>query len=460
MTQYGILFEVEVLHDYSLNLGDIVHETLNPEQQVQVRDQYSTASFLSITPTSKTERTLAGQQMLFKSTKIGFLVAVKLDSESLEARPAIPLSPDFQLAFALQVKDPYFFNYTALRADSPGFYLLSNNSANEAAGGRFLSVPVPAFDSQRTYQADEVYSENLGDRINLFRALRDTIPRTTPLNEDWERIPADTFDASTSYAEDSIVLAENLLYRALQDIGSGSDLNDTTQWEQFDTLANQYVTSADTVTLKPTLFNVDLRSVPLSQATFRIFRQEETVAAWEQQYEAENGNLETAQLFLAGLAPDLYRLEVLDEALAIVPELGFEFYLDSTAVRDRWFGVIQIGLGSGDLALLDSSGNLRVPRYTLRFLNRATRWRYLFPAAQSVGIGAEVVPEVPGNNRTLVTALPRPLTRFGTGIRLQADDTGTSTVSEEVLLPEPGISRIRRQNDQWYSDIHLSNLPL
>ena len=42
-----------------------------------------------------------------------------------------------------------------------------------------------------------------------------------------------------------------------------------------------------------------------------------------------------------------------------------------------------------------------------------------------------------GNDRILVTPAPLPLTRFGTGSRLQADDAATPAVSEEVLLPAP-----------------------
>jgi hypothetical protein len=96
-------------------------------------------------------------------------------------------------------------------------------------------------------------------------------------------------------------------------------------------------------------------------------------------------------------------------------------------------------------------------RYALRFLNRATRWRYVFPAAQAVGAGAEVALEV-GSDRLLVTPSPRPLTRFGSGVRLQADVAATTTVSEEILLPLPEPNRIRRQNAEWFSETHLPNL--
>ena len=462
MTRYAVLFEVDVRHDYGLNRGGILHEALSLSQQAQVMEQYDSNRFLKIQPTATTVRTLAGQQLLFRPTQTGFLVAVKLDR--LEPQPLIPLASDFQLTFSLQVVDPYFFNYTALSESTPPFYWLSNGSGNETAGERFLSRPVPSFDASRAYLADELYSEPAaGGAINLFRARQDTgpiLPSDTPIDDHWERIPADTFDASLTYPEETIVLAANQLYRARQPVAAGSDLNDATLWEPFAIVANQYVTGADRLVLRPTLFNLALSDVALTQATVRILRGATTTVAWERTFTSANGPLETVQIDLSMLQPGRYRLELLDATLVSQPVLGVEFYLDAAAVRDRWFGVVHIGLGSGEFALLDGNNHVRSPRYRLRFLNRASRWRYRFPADQAIGAGADVAPEVPENQHVLVTAQPRPLTRYGPGIRLQADDTGTADVSEEVLLPEPDIRRIQRQNAQWYSDIYLSNLPV
>ena len=172
---------------------------------------------------------------------------------------------------------------------------------------------------------------------------------------------------------------------------------------------------------------------------------------------AGQGVLGQVQIDLRALTPGPYRVEVLDGALTVVPGLGTTIYLAPAARTDGWFGVIDIGLGAADFALLNGDGTLRSPRYVLRFLNRSTRWRYIFPAAQAVGAGAEVAPEA-GSDRILVTAAPRPLTLFGFGSRLQADDAATPAVSEEVLLPAPEATRIRRQNAEWFSEIHVSNL--
>jgi hypothetical protein len=147
-------------------------------------------------------------------------------------------------------------------------------------------------------------------------------------------------------------------------------------------------------------------------------------------------------------------VDVLDAASVVARELSC--YLAPRAITEHWFGVIEIGMGTGDFALFNNDGTLRAPRYVVRFLNRATRWRYIFPSPQAVGSGAEVAADG-GDNRILVTPVPRPLTRFGVGSRLQADSAATPTVSEEILLPAPEVNRVRRQSTEWFSETHVPN---
>ena len=458
MMRYVKLFDVEVLHDYFLNCGSLVHETMQDEPRVAVSRRYMAGAFLDVLPTKESEGILAGHKMIFKTTASGFLVGVKLDASAPDDRPAVPPGPELRFRFALRIKDPHFFNYTTLAESSQSFHRFSNGSANETAGGRFLSASVPAFDATRSYEAGELHTVSAPPTVNLFRAVRDTGPSASPVTTDWEQIPSDTYDSGESYTAGSIVLSANHIYRALVD-SPGTDLNNAAQWEALGILANQYVTAADSIALRSGRFNLDLSSAAVSQATIRIHRLNEITTIWEAHFSAVNGSLGEVQIDANKLKPGPYQLEVLDTSLTVIPNLGFNLYVDSEAMREAWFGVIEIGVGSGDLALLDSSGVVRSPRYTIRFLNRATLWRYIFPAIQAMGSGAEVAPEG-GDERILVTDQPRPLTRFGTGIRLQADDSVTPSLSEEVLLPLPEARRIRRQNTQWYSEIYMSNLQL
>ncbi len=458
MIRYQPLLQVDIVHDYFLSRGSAVFEAQPEADRNALTTVYSLGNFLEIFPDDPTLGKLAGHKMIFRTTGMGFLVAVKTDPSASDPRPAIPPAADFRLTFALRIKDPRFANYTELGPASTGFYRFGNDSNNAVAGMSFLSQPVGAFEALRRYVAGATYSQVSGSTFDLFRALRDTGPSALPAAGDWERIPPDTWDPATGYARGAMVLFANRVYRAIID-GPGTDLGNGAEWQPLEVLANQYVTAADAVLPASGLFNLDLGDALLPQATIRMFRPGATTPAAEWTFAAEQGVLGAVQIDLRGLAPGRYRLEVLDGALAVVPGRGFSIYLAPVARTGGWFGVIDIGSGDGDFALFNLDGTLRSPRYALRFLNRATRWRYIFPAAQPVGLGAEVAPEA-GDGRILITAAPRPLTRFGTGARLQADVAATPTVSEEVLLPEPEINRIRRQNAQWYSEIHLSNLPL
>lgn len=458
MIRYRPLFQVDIAHDYFLSRGDVVFEAQPEADRFALASHYSVDQFLQIVPDECTHARLAGHKMIFRATAAGFMVAVKLDASASDIRPAVPPLADFKLTFAMRVRDARFANYTELGPSNNGFYRFGNDSQNRVAEVSCLSRPVAAFDPARRYVAGEIRAQAAAPTVNLFIALRDTGPAATPVGPDWRRIPADTFDLSVTYQSGAIVLSANQVYRALVD-GPGTDFTNAAEWKPLGALANQYASVADTIILVGNLLNLDISDSALPRATIRVFRAGNTTAAWEQTFVAEQGTLTQVQVDLRSLAPGLYRIDVLDDALVIVPGRSLPIYVAPIARTSGWFGVIDIGLGAGDFSLFNANGTLRAPRYTLRFLNRATRWRYIFPSAQPVGAGADVAPEA-GDNRVLVTAAPRPLTRFGAGSRLQADVAATPTVSEEIVLPAPETNRIRRESAEWYSETYLPNLTL
>ncbi|HUQ10056.1 MAG TPA: hypothetical protein VM146_07045 [Steroidobacteraceae bacterium] len=455
MIRYRRCFQVDISHDYFLSRGEVVWEAQNDTMRAALTREHSVGRYLEIFPDAATEATLRGHRMLFRVTETGFLVAVRLDESAPDIRPAVAPGPEFALTFALRLRDARFANYTELGPVGDGFHLFGNDSANRVAGVNYLSRPVPAFDPARRYEAGEIRAEASGTTFDLFVALRDTGPAAAPVAADWRRIPADTFDATATYQLGDVVLAGNRLFRALVN-GPGSNLNNAADWQPAGTLGNQYAGAADLATAAGSLFDLDVSAAALAQCTVRVFRGAQIVPASEQHFSVASGTLTHVQLDLRGLAPGPCRLEVLDGVLAPVASLARTVYLSTAALAQGWFGAIHIGPGVADFALFNANGTLRTPAYALRFLNRATRWRYIFPAAQSLGAGAEVALEG-GSDRRMVTAVPRALTRFGGGVRLQADDT-TTTASEEVLLPPPEPHRIRRQNAEWFSETHLPNL--
>jgi hypothetical protein len=454
MSRYQPLFSVDIAHDYFLNRGEAVFEANANADRATLSSLYAVSDYLEIAPDQRTVSTLAGQKMLFKATGTGFTVAVQLDPSTTALRPFIPAPANLNLTFALRLADRRFDNYTELGPVTTEFYRLGNDSQNHTAGVNFLSMPIPAFSATRAYVAGEVRAEIAGSTFNLFLALRDTGPAAAPVAADWRRIPADTYNAATTYKTGDIVLSSNQIYRALVD-GPGTDLTKVTDWQPVVPLGNQYVTVNDAIQAIPALFSPDISDLALGQATVRVFRPGSAVAVTEQTFAVAQGTLSQVQIDLRGIAPGRYTVAIFDSTGTSVRQTMY--YLSSQAIMENWFGVIEIGIGAADYALFNPDGTLRAPRFTVRFLNRATRWRYIFPAAQMAGTGADVALQT-GSNSILVTPDPRPLTRFGAGAQLQADNPATPAVSEQILLPAPEVNLIRRDGAQWFSETYVPNI--
>jgi hypothetical protein len=454
MIRYRRLFDVEIAHDYFLSRGDVVLEAQADADRAALTRLYSVDAFLEVLPDDRTMSVLAGHKMMFKTSAAGFTVAVQLDPTATDLRPMVPPGADFRLTFVLRLSDTRFVNFTELGPVRTGFFRFGNDSQNGTAGVNFLSTRVPAFVATRRYVAGETRAEAAGSTFDLFLAVRDTGPSAAPIPADWRRIPSDTFSASETYRRGAVVLSRNRLFRALVD-NPGTNLANAANWQPIAVLSNQYVNAADAILPVSGLFNLDINDLALSRATVRVLSSDGTVVATEQTFAAEQGTLRQVQIDLRGFTPGLFRVEIFNPAASVAR--GFSCYLAPPARMENWFGVIDIGRGAGDFALLNTDGTLRQPHYVLRFLNRATRWRYIFPAAQGVGTGAEVAPDG-GDARILVTPAPRPLTRFGIGSRLQADSAATPAVSEEILLPAPEVNRVRQQNAEWFSETHVPNV--
>lgn len=458
MNRYVQLFSVSIEHGYYLNFGAIPHPALEAKRRNALMSRFAVGSLFKITPTEDTVKILAGQRMLFKSTSVGFLVGVEAQESGLaDFQPLIPIESDLKLRFTVTLNDKQFSNYTNLPTSRGGLYHFSNGLGGSAIGN-FLSRPVPDYDSQKAYEAGEVYRHPSAPGKGLFQAIRNTGPAASPIAADWKRIPPDTYDSSISYSTGAIVLSDDRIYRALID-SPGTDLTDTTEWQLQIELPHQHVTGDDYLPLHGAMLKRDISTENIAQAFVAVYPLGESQPVWQKQYIADDNHLKEIVLQLHHLPPGAYHLEVKDSSQTVLPDLTYNFYCDGKALSQNWFAVIEIGAGSGSFALLDTSGNVASPGYTLNFLNRATRRRYIFPESQSIGSGAQVEQE-DSAGQVLVTRDPLPLTRFGNGIILQTDSDATPSVSEEVLLPEPRVNRIRHQADQWFSEIHLTNLPL
>jgi hypothetical protein len=116
VNQYRRLVEIRLLHHYWLDEGARVFDLI-PQQTVREARllTYDMRTFLALTPTQATQRTLQGLGCVYKTTALGCVVATP-------AGAVIP--PDVQLDFVLTVLNPAFHNYTALTLRSQKIYEL------------------------------------------------------------------------------------------------------------------------------------------------------------------------------------------------------------------------------------------------------------------------------------------------------------------------------------------------
>jgi hypothetical protein len=448
----GLLFEVVIDHDFHLNIGPVPHDVLSDARRAAVRRSAVAARLFAVTPTRETVALLAGHGMIFKTRPGGFIVGIQLEGAS--AVPRRPFSRDTPLRFALTIVDPEFRDRTAGIGD--GFHVFSNASGNQRAGQLFLTRPVAAHQPTRAYLAGDLRAAPAGPVTPLFQAIRDTGPSAVPVAADWRPVPADTHNPAAIYAAGARVLGGAILFQAAVD-NPGPNLANAAQWTALGPLPNQYATNADQITLRPAVFSLDVALAAVPRLDLRVLRPGGTVPLRQTLFE-DTAPLSTLSVDLRELPDGPYRLEVVNPATGPIPALGQDFYMSSQASAEGWFGFIEIYPGAGDFALLDGAQSLRTPTFHLRFANRAARLRYRFPAVQPLGAGAQVAADL-ADGRILVTPDPLPLTRIGDGVLLRADDLGTPAVPEAIRLPHHTAPALSKQGGQWFSDIHLSNLP-
>lgn len=192
---YKRLFEVRLLHHYWLDNGNTPFGQVAPEaiSQIPLRD-YDVRQFLAVEPTDATAKLLSGLGGVFKTSGLGFVIAV----------PAGVLVPaDAVFEFAVKVVHSDFFNYTSLTMRKQqiheiyhqatdrtyryksGVYVFSNDTGVIKGGVIYLSREVPTAGSG-PYPAEGLFASGL----QLYQAIRDIA--TGPPSASWQLINSQT----------------------------------------------------------------------------------------------------------------------------------------------------------------------------------------------------------------------------------------------------------------------------
>ena len=122
---YGLLFEVTLLHNYFLNNAEETFTGMSDTDKEKMLQHFNTDAFTAITPTLETYNELKNYKMVFKKTKTGFRVYIKV-KETNETEPFIKIPVDLNLKFLIKIKDYQFENYTALDFALNQVFLFSN----------------------------------------------------------------------------------------------------------------------------------------------------------------------------------------------------------------------------------------------------------------------------------------------------------------------------------------------
>lgn len=180
-TTYGLLFEVTLLHNYFLNNGEKTFASMSTSDKEKMLKQFSTDAFISITPTLETNTVLKNYKMVFKKTKTGFSVYVKV-KETNKLDPFIKISPDLNLSFLIQINDYQFENYTNLDFARNQLFLFSNvKPATEPVSFKYISKIDDNKLISNTYLVSEKTSANLiaalqpSEQQNVFGIVSLTI---------------------------------------------------------------------------------------------------------------------------------------------------------------------------------------------------------------------------------------------------------------------------------------------
>ncbi|WP_017497870.1 hypothetical protein [Flavobacterium sp. WG21] len=122
---YGLLLEVTILHNYFLNNGEETFASMSNDDKEKMLQKFNTAVFTTITPTLETHTILQNYKMVFKESKTGFKIYIKV-KEADETDPFIKVPADLNLNFLITIHDYQFENYTNLEF-TPNRVLLFGN---------------------------------------------------------------------------------------------------------------------------------------------------------------------------------------------------------------------------------------------------------------------------------------------------------------------------------------------
>ncbi len=292
----------------------------------------------SIVPSQKTVVAMSGYRVVAKQygnvLYAGIQTTKKLVAGIVKLQPFINPAPDAQYTFFLQLNHDLFFNYTNLPSTYTRgkIYYFTNRNANAANGKNFLSQPV-------TYNNSQNY------------------------------IPGDM-------AADS----SGMVYECILSVtGKTPSAANSQYWMAID--KNQYFSEADVLQWMPSISSFPFTG-PQSSVSVMVLGYDPAAGTYTRAVYSLNISFQTPALSftldLSVLSPGKYKLTV--------NAISQWIYLNDELNSSKAFAVVDLfndsSLATG-YQLLDGSGYLLSPLYTMYFLNRYSIWKYVIASGNT-----------------------------------------------------------------------------
>jgi len=277
-----------------------------------------------IRPSLKSVQVINGHGVIAKQYDNQLYAGIQSDG----SKPLRQIEEGLQMTFFLELNNPLFFNYTNLPFSfSPGkIYYFTNRNNNVANGKDFLSSKIMPYNGSVTYKPGDMATNISG---TVFSAIRSN-------------------DSAHQF-----------------------DLTNTDYWRQIDN--NQFQSENDALQLIPSISTYSFGS-PESAANISILGYDNTTTDYSKPVLSKSINFPTPvpsfTLDLSVLTPGKYSLTINGRQQWI--------YINDELNAARVFGVIDIynEITPSSCNLIDASGNLLSPLYSIYFLSRATIWKY------------------------------------------------------------------------------------
>ncbi len=282
---------------------------------------------LEIVPTDETAAMLKGLQMLYKVIGNKMIIIVRIDDTE---KPVITIDLLKKFRFYIQIDNVYFGNFTNVTFQplTSSAYYFSNINQNESGSTLYISSKILQYSSATTYNIGDLSSDVSG---NVYEAIK-------PSNSGSAHAVADT---------DFWMPKGNYQYANAADI-----LDIASDTYNFKAASN-------------TDFTIDVYSLNTYTNVYDV----QALPTTAQHYTAAQTSIPVS---LTGLVYGKYRIQVNGSSKYV--------YYDTNAVNTNILGIAEIFNylpATNDFSLLDVTGAVRKPTFTLQFANRSVLWKYI-----------------------------------------------------------------------------------